>query len=201
MLTEDCSSQDCCQSCIVSLADLPHDAQHSHSYIDSFLQAACAQNSIVIWMNSMTSLILHFCQVLKLRKVFCLNAPCSHWSDITDVNIFFNDDLIHYRISIHFNHSLDQTFSLMCFVDLKNDFEVVHYVRDWQINCLMNNSILTDRIAAKHMMNVNKMKQNAVMLLSWPFSSSVWHDSALPVAIGSNSWTELTDHSWQAQKQ
>jgi len=55
------------------------------------------------------------------------------------------------------------------------------------MNYLIDNSVLMSKTAVKSMISMNEVKLNAVMLLSWLFSSFVQHNLILFAVIESNS--------------
>jgi len=55
------------------------------------------------------------------------------------------------------------------------------------MNYLTDSSVLMNKTAVKSMMNMNEVKLNAVILLSWFFSLSIQCDLVLSAVIESNS--------------
>ena len=82
------------------------------------------------------------------------------------MNIFFSDDLTHYKIDTHSDYFLDLMFDFMYFVNSESDFETEQCMHDWLMNYLIDNSVLMSRAAAESMMSINEMKLNVIMLLS-----------------------------------
>jgi len=80
-------------------------------------------------------------------------------------------------------------FDFMYFVDSESDFETEHCVHDWLMNYLTDNSVLISKTAVKNIINMNEVKLNAIMLLSWLFLSFIQYNQALSAVIESNSWT------------